>query len=98
MIGAGRNHSTGTPTRFALPLSRPDSEAAPPGAGDVAPDRASQCAAVRAKLHRSLRAWALLLDLEESLSTVTAAKAAYDRAIALKVSLVMCGIQAPLVS
>ena len=58
-----------------------------PGAGDVAPDRAAQSAAVRAKLHRNLRVWSLLLDLEESLSSVASAKAAYDRVISLKVSL-----------
>ena len=56
-----------------------------PGAGDAAPDRAAQSVATRAKLHRNLRVWGLLLDLEESLGTVASAKAAYDRVISLKV-------------
>lgn len=57
-----------------------------PGTGDAAPSRASKRSSVRHKLHRNLRAWGLYLDLEESLGTPTSTKAAYDRAISLKVA------------
>ena len=43
------------------------------------------------KLHRNLKVWALYLDLEESLGTPEMVRAAYERAIELKViSLQMC--------
>lgn len=37
------------------------------------------------KLHRNLHVWTFYLDLEESLGTVESCRAAYDRAIALRV-------------
>ena len=47
---------------------------------------AAAAAGGRIHVHRSLRVWALYLDLEESLGTVDAAKAAYERCIALGVA------------
>lgn len=37
------------------------------------------------RVHRSTQVWALYLDLEEALGTVTTVKAAYDRALELKI-------------
>ena len=41
---------------------------------------------VQEKLHRSVKAWAFYVDLEESLGTVPTTKAAYDRCMELKVA------------
>lgn len=43
-------------------------------------------APVQERVHRSARVWNLYLDLEESMGTVETTKAAYDRALELKVA------------
>lgn len=51
-------------------------------------DNAEQLENLRRKAHRNTRLWAFYLDLEESLGTVATVRAAYDRAITLKVATV----------
>jgi pre-mRNA-splicing factor SYF1 len=56
------------------------------GAGGADGGRGSGGDHIHGQVHRSLRLWSLYLDLEESLGSVASTKAAYDRAIALRVA------------
>ena len=52
---------------------------------EVAAAEAEGGATVADRLHKNVKVWSLYLDLEESLGTVESCRAAYDRAIDLKV-------------
>jgi pre-mRNA-splicing factor SYF1 len=66
-------------TEPEVSIAKRKEKASRQGRGDVTETHVSD------KIHRHLHVWTFYLDLEESLGTVESCRAAYDRAIALRV-------------